>query len=423
MTPSRRVENIARLYGSLRVPGDKSASHLALIISALASGPSTIKGLSPGADVESTSVIVQQLGARRTDEGALVTIDGPEDGLRVSDHELNCGNSGTAMRLICGVVSAIEGTHHLVGDPSLSRRPMDRVAAPLTLMGASVRGEGHRLNAPLEVDGTSALRGIDYRVPTPSAQVKSAILLAGLRASGETIVREDVRTRTTTEDMLTSAGISVISDDDALGRIVTVSPGRPRATRWRIPGDPSQAAFFCVLGAIHDDAHIEILDVDTAAERVGFVGVLQRMGASLRREARDEGTVLVTESSQLTSTEIHSREIPSVDEVPVLAIAAAAARGVSAFRDMGELRVKESDRFKGSMMLASLVGCRVWSEGDDFFIDGLGSARAFARFNVDAGLDHRIVMSAAVAGIAGSGCSIQGYETVASSYPHFFDDL
>lgn len=423
MTSSRRVESAKRLHGSLRVPGDKSASHRALMISALASGPSTIEGLSPGEDVVSTSVIIQQLGARRIDEGALVTVVGPENGLHVSDHELNCGNSGTTMRLLCGVVSAIEGTHHLVGDPSLSRRPMDRVAAPLTLMGATVRGEGHRLNAPLEVDGSSSLHGIDYRVPTPSAQVKSAILLAGLHANGETIVREDVRTRTTTEDMLTIAGIPVNSVDDAQGRIVTLGAGRPATTHWRIPGDPSQAAFFCVLGAIHDNAHIEIIDVDVTDERIGFVNVLQRMGASLRRESREGSNALIVESSELISTEIHSREIPSVDEVPVLAIAAAAARGVTAFRDMGELRVKESDRFKGSMILASLLGCRVWNEGDDFFIDGLGSARAFARFSVEAGLDHRIVMSAAVAGLAGSGCSILGAETVASSYPHFFDDL
>lgn len=423
MTSVRRVERATGLHGSLRVPGDKSASHRALMISALASGTSTIEGLSPGEDVASTSVIMQQLGAQRIDEDALVTIVGPESGLRVSDRELNCGNSGTTMRLLCGVVSAVEGTHRLVGDVSLSKRPMDRVAAPLSLMGATVRGEGHRLTAPLEVDGTSLLHGIDYRVPTPSAQVKSAILLAGLFADGGTIVREDVRTRTTTEDMFGAVGISVTSTDEAQGRIVTLTPGRPTTTHWRVPGDPSQAAFFCVLGTIHDDARVEILDIDVAEERVGFVTVLQRMGGSLRRESRDGRHVLIAESSELNSTEIHSHEIPSVDEVPVLAIAAAAARGVTAFRDMGELRVKESDRFKGSMMLAILVGCRVWSEGDDFFIDGLGSARAFSDFRVEAGLDHRIVMAAAVAGSAGSGCSILNPETVASSYPHFFDDL
>ncbi|MHB1089028.1 MAG: 3-phosphoshikimate 1-carboxyvinyltransferase [Acidimicrobiales bacterium] len=422
MTATRRVERATTLRGSLRVPGDKSTSHRALMLSALASGESTIEGLSPGQDVKSTSRIMQQLGARRSDDGTLVSIIGPEDGLRGSEEELDCGNSGTTMRLLCGVVSTLEGTHRLIGDASLSKRPMDRVATPLTLMGAIFRGEGDRLTAPIEVIGSSELRGIDYRVPTPSAQVKSAILFAGLRASGDTIVREAVRTRSTTEDMMRAAGIPLSSTNQDLGRVVVLSGARPRAHNWRVPGDPSQAAFFCVLGSIHDDARIEILDVDTAPERTGFVTVLQRMGAALRSDTREGRSVLSVESSELTSSEIHSSEIPSVDEVPVLAVAAAAARGVTAFRDMGELRIKESDRFKGSMTLASLLGCRVWSEGDDFFVEGLASARAFSSFSVDAGLDHRIVMSAAVAGMAGSGCSILGAETVASSYPRFFED-
>ena len=420
---TQKIPGATSLRGSLRVPGDKSASHRALLISALASGPSTIEGLSPGDDVASTSVIVQQLGAERVDDGDVVTIIGPDHGLRASARDLDCGNSGTSMRLLCGVVSAVEGLHHLIGDSSLSKRPMDRVAAPLSLMGATLRGEGHRLTAPLEIHGTSHVRCIDYRVPTPSAQVKSAILFAALHANVPTVVREDVRTRTTTEDMLTQAGIEVTSRDEGAGRIVTLTPGRPKITQWRVPGDPSQAAFFCVLGTIHDDAQLEVLDVDVAPERIGFIGVLQRMGASVRTEFRGDHHALIVTSAPLSATEINSHEIPSVDEVPVLAIAAAAATGVTAFRDMGELRIKESDRFKGSMELASLVGCRVWSEGDDFFVEGVGGARAFSAFTVDAGLDHRIVMSAAVAGTAGAGCTINGAETVASSYPQFFADL
>lgn len=423
MNAPRRVQSVTSLSGALRVPGDKSTSHRALMISALASGTSTIEGLSPGEDVKSTSRIIEQLGAKRSDDLGVITIIGPDSGLRASDAELDCGNSGTTMRLLCGVVSGIEGTHRLIGDASLSKRPMDRVAAPLGLMGAVISGGGHRVNAPLEVTGTSSLRGIDYRVPTPSAQVKSAILLAGLHAAGDTTVREDIRTRTTTEDMLRSAGVDVSSVDQELGRVVSLTPQRPKAHNWRVPGDPSQAAFFCVLGAIHANAHIEVLDIDVAPERTGFISVLQRMGAQVDASSREGRGIVTVKSSQLTSTEINSREIPSVDEVPILAVAAAAARGVTVFRDMGELRIKESDRFKGSMMLASLVGCRVWSEGDDFFIDGLSSAEAFSSFSIDAGLDHRIVMSAAVAGLAGSGCSILGAETVASSYPTFFEDV
>lgn len=423
MIDDRPVHGAPMLRGAVRVPGDKSASHRALMISALASGESLIEGLSPGEDVRATSVIMEQLGAHRFDEGDLVTVVGPEDGLRPAGSALDCGNSGTSMRLLCGLVSAVAGVHHLNGDASLSKRPMDRVAVPLRLMGAVVRGVGERETAPLEIEGSSTLTGIEYHVPTPSAQVKSAILFAGLGAHGETIVREDVRTRTATEDMLRAAAINVVSLDEADGRVVTLQPGRPAPRRWRIPGDPSQAAFFCVLGAIHHDAEIEVVGVDVAPERIGFIGVLQRMGAHVRLVEEGDSTSIVISSSELVSTEVHSREIPSVDEVPVLTVAAAAATGVSAFRDMGELRLKESDRFEASMALARSLGCRVWSEGDDFFVTGLSSARRFSTFSVDARLDHRLVMSAAVAACGGNGGSITGSLTVTSSYPDFFRDL
>jgi 3-phosphoshikimate 1-carboxyvinyltransferase len=163
--------------------------------------------------------------------------------------------------------------------------------------------------------------------------------------------------------------------------------------------------------------------IDASALRVGYVEVLARMGAAVSLESRDEGVTLVSQSSQLTAIEVFAREVPSVDEVPVLCVAAAAASGVSAFREMGELRVKESDRFAGSMALARALGCRVWNEGEDFFIEGLGSAERFAHFRFDAVLDHRMVMASAVAGCAGAGCDITGADTVASSYPGFFNDL
>lgn len=423
MSGIRKVLQARSLRGAVRVPGDKSASHRALMISALAEGSSTIEGLSTGSDVASTSAIIGLLGASRVDHGDVVTIVGRPDGLVQSSSPLDCGNSGTSMRLVSGIVSGIEGTHTLVGDESLSARPMDRVAAPLTLMGATVIGHGPKTTAPLTIHGMRPLRSLDYHVPTPSAQVKSAILLAGLNSAGTSTVREDVRTRSTTEDMLRRAGVIVDSFDHDDGRTVTISPGRPRAMDWQIPGDPSQAAFFAVLGAIHDDAELEVPGIDGAPERVGFVRVLARMGASVTLVPDAAGVSLQSRSSSLTSTEIYSREIPSVDEVPILAVAAAAARGVSSFRDMGELRVKESDRFAGSMTLAQSLGCRVWAEGDDFFIEGLGGAGAFTWFSIDAGLDHRMVMASAVAGAAGAGCEIVGAQTVTSSYPSFFDDL
>lgn len=418
-----RVDPFERLRGAVRVPGDKSTSHRALMVSALADGDSTIRGLSPGRDVAATAQIMEQLGATLGEEDDVVRVGGPPDGLHVGHAALDCGNSGTTMRLLTGIVSGVPGEHRLVGDASLSQRPMDRVAEPLTLMGSRVHGQGSRVSAPLSVVAPRVLQGIRYDVPMASAQVKSAILFAALRATSPTTVVEHVRTRATTEEMFSRAGVAVVSIESGAGRSVTIQPGRPLARNWLVPGDPSQAAFFAVLGCIHPDADIEVLDIDGARERVGFLGVLQRMGATLTLRATDATTSFTVRSSQLSATEVHAEEIPSVDEVPVLVVAAAAAEGLSSFRDVGELRFKESDRFETSLSLAVKLGCRAWPEGDDLFIEGLGSAARFADFDIDAGLDHRMVMASAVAGCAGEGCSIAGADTVASSYPNFFDDL
>ena len=420
-----KVEHFERLRGSLRVPGDKSTSHRALMISALANGESTIRGLSPGQDVAATARIMEQLGASRIVEDDVVTVVGPSEGLRASDTELDCGNSGTTMRLLAGVVSAVAGAHRLIGDESLSNRPMDRVGEPLTMMGAYFEGRGERLTPPLHIVGATDLHGITYSVPMASAQVKSAILFAALGADRATTVVEHVRTRPTTEEMLSRAGVAVVSIDDDRGRSITVQPGRPLARNWLVPGDPSQAAFFAVLGCIHPEADIDVSEIESSRERTGFLDVLQRMGATMTLRSLESMTSLTVRSSELSATDVDAREIPSVDEEPVQVVAAAAAKGVSRFRDVGELRVKESDRFEGSLALAIKLGCRAWSAGDDIFVEGLGlgSASQFANFDFDAGLDHRMVMASAVAGCAGRGCTIGGAQTVASSYPQFFDDL
>jgi 3-phosphoshikimate 1-carboxyvinyltransferase len=423
MSDVERVTHPGQLRGSLRVPGDKSTSHRALMISALAKGQSTITGLSPGDDVAATSVMLVELGATRVDEDGRVLLSGPDEGLHPSSHALDCGNSGTTMRLMSGVVSTIRGTHRLIGDGSLSTRPMDRVAVPLGLMGSEVRGQGETVRPPLTVESPERLRGLTYRVPVASAQVKSAILFAGLFASGDTSVSEDVRTRSTTERMFQAAGVALETRDAGEGRVVMLQPGRPLRHDWFVPGDPSQAAFFAVLGAIHPDATLEVLSVDASLERVGYVSVLQRMGADVRLAENGQFHALRARSSALRATEINAHEIPSVDEVPVLTVAACAATGVSAFRDMGELRLKESDRFAGSLALAQKLGCRAWSEGDDFFVEGAKGAANFLDFTIESALDHRMVMAGAVAGCAGSGCTIEGASTVSSSYPHFFRDL
>jgi 3-phosphoshikimate 1-carboxyvinyltransferase len=418
----RVVPAASVLRGAVRVPGDKSASHRAVLISALADGESTVEGLSTGDDVSRTLSIVEALGATVSESGEKLLIVGPNDGLSATTHPLNCGNSGTAMRLLAGVLTGVPGQHELIGDDSLMSRPIGRVVEPLRRMGAEISASTEGL-PPVRVNGSEGLKGIDYEVPTPSAQVKSAILFAGLKASGTTTVHERIRTRKTTEEMLAEALIDISSRDDGDGRVVTLEPGRPMRRHWQIPGDPSQAAFFAVLGLTHPNASIGVVKLLADDERTGFIRVLQRMGGLITFEKRVEASAIQVRSSRLHATEIYAAEIPSVDEVPAVAIAAAAATGVTAFRDMSELRIKESDRFAGSMMLASSVGCEVWSEADDFYVRGLGSATNFANFKLDGGMDHRIVMAAAVAATAGNGGTIKNWGTVESSYPRFFEDL
>ncbi len=291
-------------------------------------------------------------------------------------------------------------------------------------MGVDLQGQGLASTAPLEITSPLKLQAIDYHVPVASAQVKSAILLAGLSAYGETRVHEDVRTRRTTEDMLRSAGVEVTSEDVGAGSRRASGAGSARTPQlaYSLAIRPKRRSSRCWAPSI-SDATLEVLSVDASDERVGFVGVLDRMGADVRLDDREGFHVLHARSSSLVATEIHSNDVPSVDEVPVLAVAACAASGVSAFREMDELRHKESDRFAGSMSLAMSLGCRVWSEGDDFFIEGLGSAEKFLQFTFHGALDHRMVMASAIAGCAGNGATIRGAATVSSSYPHFFRDL
>ncbi len=423
MNDAVHVKPLRQLAGTIRVPGDKSASHRALMISALADGVSTISGISEGHDVRATRAIVETLGVAVHEEGSILYVTGANGGLRGVDRPLQCENSGTTIRLMAGVVATIEGRHELVGDESLNRRPMDRIAVPLRRMGAHVVGRGERLFPPLEVTGRSSLEGIDYEVPEASAQVKSAVLFAGLAARSPTTVTETVLTRTTTEDMFRDAGVNISLRDRDDGRVVTLTPGRPLHHDWSIPGDPSQAAFFAVLGALHRDATIQVSGIDAAPERTGFVDVLARMGAQVALIRDGDWYALSSRSSHLVATDIHAREVPSVDEVPILSVAACAASGVTRFRDMAELRLKESDRFAGSLSLARSLGCRAWSDGNDFFIEGLGEAQRFQEFSLDAGLDHRLVMAAAFAATAGRGGTVVGASTVSSSYPNFFTDL
>ena len=415
------------LSGSTTVPGDKSISHRTLLIAALSEGTSTIVGLSGGDDVVGTRRAIEALGATVTDEGpggpGSVTVIGGRSRLTAPEDTIDLGNSGTGMRLLTGVVAAIPGTTRLTGDASLRSRPMDRVAGPLALMGAVVKGVGERCLPPLTVTGGS-LVGIDYTPPMASAQVKGAVLFAGLDADGETVLREPVATRSHTEEMLAEAGADINVEPWAAGRVVRLRRSVLSPRDWVVPGDPSQAAFWAVAGVIVPDSRITVEQIHFGAERIGFLHVLRRMGAAVQFDAGagDVGSFEAVHSP-LRGTTVEAAEIPSLDEVPILAVAAMVAQGPTRFRDVGELRVKESDRLEGTVRLVEAFGGAAHIEGEDLIVTG---GTTLTPGTVDAAGDHRMAMAAAVAASActGPGTSIiSGWESVATSYPGFADTL
>lgn len=415
------------LSGSTTVPGDKSISHRTLLIAALSEGTSTIVGLSGGDDVVRTRRAIEALGATVTDEGpggpGSVTVIGGRSRVAAPEDTIDLGNSGTGMRLLAGVVAAIPGTTRLTGDPSLCSRPMDRVASPLSLMGAVVEGVGERCLPPLTVTGGS-LVGIDYTPPMASAQVKGAVLFAGLDADGETVLREPVATRSHTEEMLAEAGADINVEPWAAGRVVRLRRSVLSPRDWVVPGDPSQAAFWAVAGVIVPGSRITVEQIHFGAERIGFLHVLRRMGAAVQFDAGagDVGSFEAVHSP-LRGTTVEAAEIPSLDEVPILAVAAVVAEGPTRFRDVGELRVKESDRLEGTVRLVEAFGGAAHIEGEDLIVTG---GTTLTPGTVDAAGDHRMAMAAAVAASActGPGTSIiSGWESVATSYPGFAETL
>ncbi|MHB1964281.1 MAG: 3-phosphoshikimate 1-carboxyvinyltransferase [Acidimicrobiales bacterium] len=414
------------LRGRLRAPGDKSISHRALLVGALAEGTSTVTGLSDGDDVGRTRVAVEALGAAVSDGPAgRVLVEGGRPRLHAADAPVDCGNSGTGMRLLAGVVAGLPFTTVLVGDESLSRRPMDRVAEPLRRMGADVAGRGERCLPPLRVVG-GRLRGVEWSPPVASAQVKSAVLLAGLSASSPTVVHEPVATRSHTEELLALAGADIEVVDEGTGRTVRLGPSRLRPFELTVPGDPSQAAFWVVAACLVPGSEVTVTGVYGGPARRGFLDVLRRMGARVAVRPAGEGTVdVVAGASALRATTVTAPEIPSLDEVPILAVAAAAAEGVTVFTGMGELRVKESDRLTAVAALVRSLGAGAEVEGDDLRVTGVGPDGRLVHAATTSGGDHRMAMAAAVAALAaGDGHSeVGGFSVVATSYPGFLDDL
>jgi 3-phosphoshikimate 1-carboxyvinyltransferase len=443
----------APLGGELRVPGDKSISHRALIVGALGEGTSLVRALSDGDDVRRTRDAVVALGAVVHDDGEVVTVTGGRSRLHAPLGPVDCGNSGTTMRLLAGVVAGLEGVTVLVGDASLSARPMDRIAAPLRAMGAKVTGKGPRCLPPLTVTG-ARLEGITWTPEVASAQVKSAVLLAGLFAAGQTTVRERLRTRPHTEELLELADADIEVADEGAGRTVRVRSSPIRPIDVVVPGDPSQAAFWIVAACVVPNSAVRVRGIYAGETRTGFISVLQRMGARIRLDeaapalvGAEGGTAGGTGASSvggvadvtaqwgpLRATVIDASEIPSLDEVPVLAVAAACAEGTTRFTRMGELRVKESDRLRAVARLVEAAGAPARIEGDDLLVEGVGAAggaggsggsKGLRHFRFDSEGDHRMAMAAAVAALAaGPGESrIDGFGGVATSYPAFLTHL
>lgn len=406
------------LTGIIRVPGDKSISHRALMLSAVADGSSRLRGLSDGDDVRRTATAIEKLGAEVISSGAMTKVTG-RGSLSVDGQEIDCGNSGTGMRLLAGLLAGYRGTFVLDGDESLRRRPMDRVAEPLGAMGARVAGHGESVLPPLRIAGGN-LRGIEYQAPVASAQVKSAVLLGGLRAQGETTVVEPVPTRRHTEEMLARAG--VVLEIGACPYRVSVSRQSVAPFDFDVPADPSQAAFWVVAATLIPGSDVILPNVYVGYGRAGFLDVLKEMGAEVELEKRDASTADIrVRSARLRSTSMGPDVSAYIDEIPVLAVAAAAASGTTTIEGAHELRVKESDRISTTTNLLQAFGIRVESRSDGLRIEG-GLFRGGGR--VDSSMDHRVAMSAAVAALAATKpVEIEGWQSVETSYPGFEKEL
>ena len=438
------IRQAGRLRGELRVPGDKSISHRALMLATLAAGESRIAGAGDGADVRSTAAVCAALGAsveRFDDEagGASYRVVSPGvDGLREPVNDLDCGNSGTSLRLFAGILAGLPFRSVLDGDNSLRRRPVARIIEPLRMMGAVLHARADDSLPPVTVVGRTPLRAVDVSTPVPSAQVKSAILLAGLRAEGRTTVREAVATRDHTERMLRARGVPVASEDGGAGgaKAVSLEGGSSvSAVSERVPGDVSAAAFWLVAAAIHPDAELTIRSVGVNPSRRAVIDLLLAMGAAIEERpvdgnghsAADDGigepvADITIRSSELRGINLGPADVAAaIDEIPILCLAASQASGMTIIRGAGELRHKESDRIAGIAEGLRALGARVDVDGDDLTIHGGARLTGTATDSLD---DHRLAMTFAIAGLLARGeTSVHRPGSAAISYPGFFAEL
>jgi 3-phosphoshikimate 1-carboxyvinyltransferase len=425
VSPTEDVAPVARLVGHVAVPGDKSISHRAVLIGAICDDETRISGFGRSADTEATIAAVRALGAEVVEEGPeTLRVSGRGlMGLIPPDGEIDCGNAGTLVRLLSGILAGqANRVFELTGDPSLSRRPMERISEPLGRMGARFElTDGH---LPMGIMGAS-LRSIDYALPVASAQVKSAVLLAGLYAEGETTVVEPAPTRDHTERMLGAAGarLTVRPTSVTVRRAERLSLGDVE-----VPGDFSSAAPFLVAATLVPGSELHVHGVNLNPRRTGLLGILERMGARItvynRREIGGEpGGDLEVHAAPLVGTTVAADEVPvAIDELPLFALAAAHARGESILRGAGELRAKESDRIDATVDALRALGVRARSTEDGLRVTGVPARPRGGRISSRG--DHRLAMLGAVAGLASrEGVRVEDADAVAVSFPGFFDML
>lgn len=413
----------------VQVPGDKSLSHRALLLAGLATGHTQLLGLGTGQDVQATARCLQQLGVEIKLLPTVAEVHSPGFAhWQQPEAVLDCGNSGTTMRLLLGILAAHPHIHAILdGDASLRLRPMARVVTPLQAMGAQIQAKNGK--PPLEIHG-QRLRGAEHRLEVASAQVKSALLLAGLLADGQTVVQEPLPSRDHTERLLRALGVELQTEGlthslTGQGPLLQV----PTLGQWQIPGDPSAAAFALVAGILHPSGQMQVPQVLTNPGRLGFVQVLERMGAPIARTDTqvlhgEPQATLRSHHCHLQPTDIAAAEVPSlIDELPILALAASVATGISHFAGIGELKVKESDRLEMIVKLLTLLGIHTEHGPDWLTIHGAGSVQNWQKLEHpwQPGLDHRMAMTAAIAGLCGPhALVVENFQQAAqSSWPDF----
>lgn len=417
-----RVYPSANLKGSIQVPGDKSISHRAVMLSALSKGKSCLRGLLLGEDVKATISCFRQMGVQIEEKGKEVIVEGVGlHGLKAPAEVLDCGNSGTTMRLMMGILSAQPFVSRLTGDSSLNRRPMERVAEPLRQMGAHIEElRASETERVIKISGRP-LKGIEYHSPVASAQVKSALLLAGLYASGATRVIEPMPSRDHSEIMLKHKGASLKREENA----VEISSAKSlKSEDIEIPGDISSAAFFLVGACLGEHSQVKILNVGINPTRTGIIDVLEAMGIevvkhNIQKQGGEEVADLFVQSSPLVSTELGGELIPRlIDEIPVICVAASHAQGKTEIRDAAELKVKESNRIDTVVEELNKMNVQIRALDDGILIQGPNQITGgeFASHG-----DHRIAMSLMIAATyAPKPSIIRDVQCIQTSYPEFF---